>query len=343
MQESIKKAITTCLEHGISFYAFREPGGTTFSFGAQVDSDFQANEGFRIVPFVENNDYKKSTIYKQFDATNLPDNMPILPKRTNTNAEFTKEEYLDAATECINRIRNNETLKKVVLSRTINIDATGIDRVQFLELLERTYPNAFVFIYQTPTTGSWIGATPETLGKYDGTIFRTVALAGTRKVCNEKWDEKDIEEQEFVVKYISNLADRLHLQYKISPKYTKNAGHIEHLCNDFYITERDYNKITDFVNLLHPTPALAGLPKDEAINSILDIEKHDRKYYGGYIGPFNGNCFYYSVNLRSLSFDDKTATLYIGGGITDKSNPEKEYSETIAKSQTLLSILSKIR
>ena len=343
MQESIKKAITTCLNYGISFYAFREPGGNAFYFGAQVDSDFRANEGFRIMPFVEKKDYKTATIYKQFNATNLPDNLPRLSKRTNTNAEFTKEEYLNAATECINRIRNSETLKKVVLSRTINIDATDIDWIVFLELLDKTYPNAFVFIYQTPTTGAWAGATPETLGKYNGETFQTVALAGTRKVCNEKWDEKDIEEQEFVAKYISDLADRLHLKYKISPKYTKNAGHIEHLCNDFTITERDYNKITDFVNLLHPTPALAGLPKDEAIKCILDIEKHDRKYYGGYIGPFNKNGFYYSVNLRSLSFDDSTATLYIGGGITHKSDPEKEYSETTAKSQTLLSILSKIR
>jgi len=93
------------------------------------------------------------------------------------------------------------------------------------------------------------------------------------------------------------------------------------------------------IEKLHPTPALAGLPKQKAIELIHKSEHHDREYYGGYIGPFAPNDFHYFVNLRSMKFDSYKCRIFVGGGIVSDSVPESEWLETEAKSKTLLSLL----
>ena len=93
------------------------------------------------------------------------------------------------------------------------------------------------------------------------------------------------------------------------------------------------------VNHLHPTPALAGMPKKESIDCINKYESHNREYYGGYIGPFSCNEFDYKVNLRCIKFDNNKIQLFAGGGITSKSIAETEYQETESKSQTILSAI----
>ena len=48
------------------------------------------------------------------------------------------------------------------------------------------------------------------------------------------------------------------------------------------------------------------------------------------------------VNLRCARISLNEIQLFVGGGITEKSNAEQEYEETEIKSQTLLSIIKKI-
>ena len=126
----------------------------------------------------------------------------------------------------------------------------------------------------------------------------------------------------------------------MSGKYTRGAGNVEHLCNDFLVDVPSLADAMSLVNLLHPTPALAGIPKDSAIRSIQQIEQHSRKYYGGYLGPFTADGFDFFVNLRSMSFSSESYTLYIGGGLTINSVPEKEWNETRHKAQTLLNVIN---
>jgi len=97
----------------------------------------------------------------------------------------------------------------------------------------------------------------------------------------------------------------------------------------------------DFVAELHPTPAVCGLPKNLADDFIKENEKHDRKYYSGYLGPWKlnqeVNLF---VNLRCMEITCDQFVLYAGGGITSKSIPEREWEETIQKAKTLLDVIN---
>ena len=104
--------------------------------------------------------------------------------------------------------------------------------------------------------------------------------------------------------------------------------------------------LNNLVLLLHPTPAVGGLPKTNAISFINENENYNREFYAGYLGEMN----YYNnsesdlyVNLRCMKIqknkDNFEANLYIGCGITKDSIPENEWFETVNKAMTLKNVI----
>jgi isochorismate synthase len=93
------------------------------------------------------------------------------------------------------------------------------------------------------------------------------------------------------------------------------------------------------LELLHPTSAVCGMPKEPSKDYIQENEGFDREYFSGFLGPVNlleeTNIF---VNLRCMKVMPHHATLFAGAGIIVNSNPEKEWNETEIKMQTLLDI-----
>ena len=334
-------AIDIALSHRIPFYAYCMPGCDSIAFGAQTDNVFTCGEGFKILPFDISSNHSTKIIYKQINASELLTEYPkkgdsLLPGISKDSTS--RSEYMQSIGLCIEELQAKK-LYKVVLSKVItkthNIQSWG----KFFGKLCDSYPDAFKFIFYSEETGAWTGASPEILGSYDNSTFTTMALAGTRK-CGTPgdWPGKDIREQGYVAQYIADTIRRTGLDFTMSGRFTKQAGGVEHLCNLFSLqcTSRHAHGL---IAKLHPTPALAGLPKQKAIELIRKAEHHDREYYGGYIGPFSPDEFHYFVNLRSMQFDNDKYRIFVGGGIVSDSVPESEWLETEAKSKTLLSLL----
>jgi len=81
------------------------------------------------------------------------------------------------------------------------------------------------------------------------------------------------------------------------------------------------------------------MPKEPAVQLINEFEAHDRKFYTGYLGPVNlDNKTSLYVNLRCMELFNTKANLFAGAGVTAISDPEKEWSETELKFNTLLNI-----
>ena len=96
----------------------------------------------------------------------------------------------------------------------------------------------------------------------------------------------------------------------------------------------------NLLNTLHPTPAVCGLPKEAAKSFILRNENYDRTFYTGFLGEININLVTdLFVNLRCVEIEEGFAKVYVGGGITEESIPEKEWLETHFKTTTIKSIL----
>ncbi|MGE5447001.1 MAG: chorismate-binding protein [Bacteroidales bacterium] len=256
-----------------------------------------------------------------------------------------KEDYLQIIEETVEAIREGE-MSKVIISRQIPVarPQRSLGRI-FMQLNEKT-PNAFTYLVNLPAAGRWMGATPEVLLKSQGDDFETVSLAGTqvRKYDSEDyyWNTKDIEEQAFVSRYMLELFYCFDIhKYKTTGPETLESGKVAHLKTSFFFpAQKIENRLGNFIAELHPTPAVCGLPKELAQEFIHQKEKHERKYYTGYLGPWKlndqVNLF---VNLRCMEITDDEFILYAGGGITAKSVAEREWEETNQKARTLLEVI----
>jgi isochorismate synthase len=279
------------------------------------------------------------------EAKALPDVKKIKDYAENHIAS--QEEYLETAGYLIDKIKEGE-VSKVVLSRVVKETLPkGFNIGEFYIKLRDQYPNAFVYLFNIPDSGLWIGATPETLIRQetDGTV-EIMSLAGT--VLKPEgdwmiiWGDKERQEQEYVSEYIRIVLSGLGIKdFKEFPPETIFAGHIAHLRTLFRVSpDAAVNMIGELVKRLHPTPAVCGLPKVDAFNFIEKAEVHDRKYYTGFLGPWNlDNKKQLFVNLRCAEINKDKIYLYVGGGLTAGSVPEKEWEETRQKAQTLLSVL----
>jgi len=264
--------------------------------------------------------------------------------------------YLGAVQKAVEAIEAGE-FKKVVFSRVKQVElATDFTFSEVFERLCEKYPTAFVSMVYLPQLDQvWLGATPETLVSVDKEgIFRTVSLAGTQSafdasgapisVKKAAWTQKEIEEQALVGRYIISCFKKIRVrEYLEEGPKTVVAGNLMHLRSDYLVDTKAINFPelgTVMLELLHPTSAVCGMPKMEALAFIQQHEGYDREFYSGYLGPVNvGNETHLFVNLRCMKIQNNVATLYAGGGITEDSEPEKEWQETEMKCQTMLSVL----
>lgn len=234
---------------------------------------------------------------------------------------------------------------KLVLSRRVvyPIDSNFSLPHAFYEACLR-YTHSYVYICYTPQTGAWLGSTPEVLLSGEGEEWNTVALAGTMSLENgllpRKWSNKNKEEQRYVADYIRKQLISLDIIPEEKGPYPAYAGALSHLKTDFRF-RADATRIGELLKLLHPTPAVCGLPKEKAYRFIRDNEKYDRCYYSGFVGMLNpeGKTDLY-VNLRCLNDRKTELALYAGSGLLPASELEDEWQETEKKLQTMRQLLS---
>jgi len=234
-------------------------------------------------------------------------------------------------------------IKKLVLSRskTMEREEAFSPGRTFFRAAEK-YTRSFVYLFHTPQSGTWLGSTPEILLAGSGSGWQTVALAGTRypHSGNISWDDKNLREQHLVTSYILKQLTSFQIAPEINGPYTIKAGNLAHLRTDFSFSLPDRSKIGTLLKALHPTPAVSGLPKEEAFRFIADQEGYDRRYYTGFLGMLNPSAetnLY--VNLRCMHIGKSSLTLYAGSGLLASSSCRDEWKETEQKLSTMASIV----
>lgn len=299
---------------------------------------------------VNENSDKKSVSFLSFDETESIDfygnieefffNENILSNQISTELlEFKEEnqfEYEAKLGKVIEFIKENQ-LSKLVISRRklLNFEGQKVNLSQTFLNLCKSYPNAFVYFF-IKDGKCWIGAFSELLGKFDKKTseFETMSLAGTLPV-NEMWTAKEIEEQKPVTDFMKNILKNYSSEVEQSETYDHISGNIKHLRTDFKakIMSED---LENLISELHPTPAVCGIPKDLCKSAIEKFESHPRNFYAGYIQVETEETVQYFVNLRCAEFFENACLIYVGGGITAESSPEKEWRETELKSEAIL-------
>jgi isochorismate synthase len=269
-----------------------------------------------------------------------------LPRQANSAAGQEKEHFLDLVAKGIQAIEAG-TLEKIVAARTKMIPLpTEFDLGKTLAKLLASYPHSFVNFFHLPGIGTCMGASPEVLIETKGDYFYTMSLAGTQPAQGDNplksaaWTQKEIEEQALVSRYIVDCFKTIRLrEYEEHGPKTVLAGNLLHLRSDFRVNTQTTgfsNLGSVMLGLLHPTSAVCGMPRKEALNFLKTEEGWDRSFYAGFIGPVGieqETSIY--VNLRTASLHQTHALLYAGAGVTEDSVPEKEWEETELKCEII--------
>ncbi|WP_066629223.1 chorismate-binding protein [Labilibacter marinus] len=238
-------------------------------------------------------------------------------------------------------------ISKAILSRIKHVaDVSRTDAGEFYGKLSKAYPRAYTFMIYTPQSGLWTGASPELLFRAEDKHGTTVSLAGTRKNNGlDNWNAKEQEEQQIVTDFVNEIMLKYGVEdVSVQGPETIQAGKMSHLKTQYnFPLQYVSDKMGEFVNDLHPTPAVCGLPKQASMDLIEKIEQHQRTFYAGFLGRMQKQDMSLFVNIRSMKFVDGGVDLYLGGGITEGSDVEKEWQETELKSQTMLSVLKELK
>ena len=364
--ELIERA-TKQLQENLPFVLYRKPKEQTVNGIFQNDNQLHyvndfTETGFVFAPFDTNSQIPILKIDEKYAVAYEIPNTISSANSTDEVDESQKEFHINLVEKGIQEIQKG-SFKKVVLSRKVEVacHTTGINL--FKTLLNK-YETAFCYIWYHAKTGLWLGATPEILLQLQNQQLTTMSLAGTKKYVeneNPNWGSKELEEQELVTQYITNAIAGSVSELNILDRTSIKAGNLWHLRTKLTGTLLK-GHLSKIVAKLHPTPAVCGMPMSATKAFIEKNENYNREYYTGYLGELNfkiekdrtrnrrnqENKAYRSiktnttffVNLRCMQLKNEIAQIYIGGGITHDSDPEKEWQETVAKSNTMLQVLA---
>ncbi|MFN3705134.1 MAG: isochorismate synthase MenF [Thermoflexales bacterium] len=254
--------------------------------------------------------------------------------------------------QALHAIRSG-AIQKVVLARQLRLTfATPPNPIHALQRLWEAYPTSFLFYVQLEPSRAFLGATPERLIAVRARRFETMALAGSiRRGRNAAEDmalaqallesAKNRHEHRLVVESICNRLASLSntLEVDASPRVMQ-LGNIQHLQTCIRGTLRDGQSALHLTQLLHPTPAVGGMPQEMALAQLAELERIARGWYAGPVGWFtsegDGEI---AVALRSALLYGHTAIAYGGAGIVADSDPLDEWRETALKMRPMLEAL----
>lgn len=268
----------------------------------------------------------------------------------NYLAGDTREEWSGRVRSAL-KVIDGGLLTKVVLSRRKELRASGpFSPESALKQLSKSYPECSIFAYENKGD-CFIGASPESIAFVQGSTLNVACLAGSaargsnpaddnlqqaRLLENQKERREHRAAANLVADTLKDVCRELHRDNEPRIMKLKN---IQHIFTSFRGSLRPGISILDVVKRLHPTPAVAGVPTDRALEYIREIEG-DRGWYAAPVGWVDANGGgEFVIGIRSALLRGDRAYLNAGCGIVAGSDPESEYREAEMKFQPLLTAL----
>lgn len=270
------------------------------------------------------------------------------PRAVRLAYEPSPDSYATAVAEAVEHLRRGD-LSKVVLARSchgeFSSDVTGDAIAARLHTLEPTCT-----IYSLPTTDGYrfVGASPELLVSVDSSSITCHPLAGTISTegvedssTYSTWllgSSKNRVEHKYVIDDIVERLGVVGTNVVADPEPTiVRLRSVTHLGSHIRAHRLPHVTSIDALSSLHPTPAVGGLPRAEAVSLIEKLEARPRGSYAGAVGwcSANGEGSWW-VAIRGISFRRREFTLWAGAGIVADSDPIAEREETRNKLDSVL-------
>jgi menaquinone-specific isochorismate synthase len=253
--------------------------------------------------------------------------------------DFTREAWTRAVEAALERIRS-ESLRKVVLARSRRVRGSEpFDADRILDALRDAYPACYRFRYEPGDGSIFLGASPERLVALRGGTIEADAVAGTaagegRELLDDRKErlEHDIVVEE-VVRALRPVAESVEADDIPSVQRLRN---VTHLRTRVRASARPGAHVLDLAARIHPSPAVAGAPREAALDLIRSLEPRPRGWYAGPIGwasaAGEGEL---TLGLRAALLRGSEALLHAGAGIVLGSDPDREWDECESKMRAM--------
>ena len=329
------------------------PGSGLISFGSIAFSDKSKTTSVLVIP--------KVVIGKQGDtlwltSINIDDADAL--KLINLESTFTAvslepgqispDQYklnVDRALEVI----DSKVIEKVVLARDLSASVSKDFNINpALRKLEKKFDSCYIY-----SVDGMFGASPELLVKVSHSEFSARVLAGTAgrgtdpgvdqaigSALNES--PKNRAEHKFAIdSLVASLSEFTKEITVDSEPFSIALPNLWHLASDVKAMLSSDSTSLQVVNALHPSAAVAGTPRDKALEVIEEIENVDRGRYAGPVGWLGADGDgVWAIALRGAQLSSGKLTAFAGCGIVAGSDAQAELDEAILKFKPIVDSLS---
>jgi isochorismate synthase len=242
--------------------------------------------------------------------------------------------------------------KKLVAARTCEVQLPQPRDEYSVVTRLRAEPECIRFAIRRKDA-TFLGASPELLFSKEGRHLVTQALAGTIRSLGSDLprlsgqsnvlleSEKDRAEHAFVADMIcERLQPYCSSVGRLPAPQIRKVRNILHLNTPITAELLPPVVATDLLELLHPTPAVGGMPTAPSPEWIVRHEAQERGWYSGVVGWMDsqGDAAF-AVAIRSGVVTKDRAWVFTGAGIVEDSDADAEYAETSLKQLPLLRAL----
>ena len=269
-----------------------------------------------------------------------------------------KDEYFKSVRKMLQHI-NRGDIYEANFCQEFYAEDTEIDALKTYKKLN-AISNAPFASYMRLGDKYLLSATPERYLKKEGKKVISQPIKGTAKrsanaIEDQKLasalitDEKERAENIMIVDLVRN---------DLSKSALKGSVSVEELCK-VYSFEQVHQMIStitaevangknpvEIIKETFPMGSMTGAPKVSAMKIIEDLESFRRGLYSGAVGYFTpDDDFDFNVVIRSILYNEteKYVSYAVGGAITAKSIPEKEYEECLLKAKAMREVLENIQ
>ncbi|MEZ4664498.1 MAG: isochorismate synthase [Caldilineaceae bacterium] len=286
----------------------------------------------------------------QLQETHLP--LADLPRLRSQNYPMPYPTWEHILNTAIVQFRAG-ALSKVVLSRVCELRfQQSVDVAPALAYLNGAYPDCYRFVFEPRPQHAFFGASPELLVNLRGQQITTMGLAGSEPrgatpaadaaLGEQLMDSaKDRHEHQLVVDALRQRLQPLCRELDIAAQpHLLKLSNIQHLYTPVTGILNEPQSVLELLEVLHPTPALGGVPRSEALDFIRQMEPVPRGWYAAPVGVINRRMEgTFTVAIRSAVTEYERVWLHAGAGIVEASNPQKEWEETALKFRPILNAL----
>jgi menaquinone-specific isochorismate synthase len=285
------------------------------------------------------NDEQKRALETLLKSTHLSDSASpthIAQERVDTP---TRVKWMENIERLLDLFEQGKVDKVVMARESKFLFNTPVDAFSLLKHLRDNTMRSYHYAFQAPQQSTFIGASPERLFKRDGELLYSEALAATRPRGTTLQEddalahslltsEKDHHEHQLVLDRIMILLG------EFCSSISRDRGtevlklrHCQHLLCKVGGQLNHGDCDAEVLAKLHPTPAVGGTPKEEALHWIAELENFDRGWYAAPVGWISHDAVEFAVAIRSALVQGETVSVYTGAGIVPGSKPKAEWNE----------------